>query len=219
MHPPLWELAAHRREQWVVWATEREVFSLRVDLDEEWVSGLGLSTSKLLIQQQRKGVTDLPLQELFRQVYPCRGREGLSKGVNMSVWASLRGVFWKEEPVVEKKTEVQLEDDEGFDIFRVRVDAVGACDACEGLVTEGETHVLVIQTGSGKEKKTQLLCEFHEGEVLMALLRAYLRRIKGGDNIGFGGPIRKTQIEMHYPLPSEGKFPPPLVDPRTTLLP
>ncbi len=109
---------------------------------------------------------------------------------------SLRGLIralWREERKRVKRDPVE-DDEYPFDILRGRVAEVGACDACKGLKTPGETFVTIIVAGVGPGKKSILLCEFHEGETLQALLRAYLRRVKGKDNIGFSGPIQKFEL-------------------------
>lgn len=74
-----------------------------------------------------------------------------------------------------------------LDAVRCRVSAVGPCDACNGIVTVGETHILVLKGGKTARMN---LCEFHEGELLKKMLRDYIRRGLGrGTQVGFSGPL------------------------------
>lgn len=88
------------------------------------------------------------------------------------------------------ETEVEGPQVTTFEMYYARQEEVGGCDACKGVMEAGATHVLGIAAG-GPKPIVIFLCEFHEGELLKALLAAYLRRMKGRSKIGFTGPIPK----------------------------
>lgn len=100
------------------------------------------------------------------------------------------------------EADAALDEQMRFNLVRIRADEAGRCDACPPG-TKGEKFVLAIRAGTPKNISI-LFCEYHEGEVLRRLLKAYLRRLEGKETVGFCGPLPKDPSAIPGdPIPSK----------------